>query len=312
MRSLPSGTTAVSAWILLSLGAAFSHDTSSRDADVTEAESVQAHARPMDAWGGLVWKRSSTVLLARPWLSDRLDKPDNAADESDVDWYGLFARSGIPRALPAMDVAGQVARSDPDMRRNGGVDRALHSAGDDYSMPANFTRYFDRAMIEYSSGAMLTLGYSTEVGVRRDILYANGYWAEGEFRQLTGSGPLAPGPAGLSFSHVGLGGYRPGLRRPPLDSAGFAVGVQAHFADEEANWALELGHRQEFGMSHSDLGNSGGTALTTRAQYRFAERFLLQFDAYYAITGRDSENNRDLDADTADTSALRVALKVDF
>ena len=194
MRTLPSGTTAVSAWILLSLAAAFSHDASSRDADVTEAESVQAHVRPMDAWGGLVWKRSSTVLLARPWLSDRLDKPDNAADRSDVDWYGLFARSDIPRALPAMDVAGQVARSDPDMRRNGGIDWALHSAGDDYSMPANFSRYFDRAMIEYSSGAMLTLGYSTEVGVRRDILYANGYWAEGEFRQLTGSGPLVPGP----------------------------------------------------------------------------------------------------------------------
>ena len=62
-------------------------------------------------------------------------------------------------------------------------------------------------------------------------------------------------------------------------------------------------------MNHSDLGSSSGTALTTRAQYRFAERFLLQFDAYYAITVRDSANNRDLDADT---SALRVALKVDF
>ena len=315
MRALPSGTTAVSAWIVLSLATVFSHDVSSGDADMTGAEGaepVQAYVRPMDAWNDLVRKRSSTVQLTGLWTFGHIDKLDEAPEGSDVDLPGLFAERGLSWALPSVAVAGHVAGSGRSMQFNGGVGRARHSAGDNYSMLANYSRYIDPVQNRYGSGTMLALGYSTEVGIRRDILYANGYWADGDFSRLAGSGPLPPGPLGLSFSRADLGDNRPILRSRPLDSTGFAVGVQTFFADEAANWAVELGRRQELDRDPSGPDNTSGTALTTRAQYKFAKRFLLQLDAYYALDGRDSKKHRQPDADGKDSSALRVALKVSF
>lgn len=311
-RTLPSGTTAVSASIVLSLAAVFSPDVSSGDTDGTGAGPVRAHVRPMDAWSDLVWKRSSTVQLTGLWTFGRIGKLDEAPEGSDVDLPGLFAERALSWALPAVAVAGHVAGSDRSMRFNGGVGRARHFAGNNYSMLANYSRYIDPVRNRYGSGTMLALGYSTEVGVRRDILYANGYWAAGDFMRLAGSGPLPPGPIGLSFSRAGLGDNRPVLRSRPLDTAGFAVGVQTFFADETANWAVELGRRQDLDRDQSGPGSTGGTALTTRAQYKFAKRFLLQLDAYYALDGRDSKSHRQPDADGKDPSALRVALKVSF
>ena len=156
----------------------------------------------------------------------------------------------------------------------------------------------------------MRLGYSTEVGLRRDILYANGYWAEGDFRRLASNGAPPLGPVGLSFAGVGLGGYRPALWPRQLDSAGFAVGMQTFFADNTANWAVETGHRQDLDKGDS-FGNTSGTALTTRVQYKFAERFLLQLDAYYAIHGRDAKGHQDAENDD-DSAALRMELRVNF
>lgn len=312
MRALPSGTTAVSAWIVLSLAAVFSHDVSSGDADVIGAEPARPYVRPVDTWNDLVWKRFSTLQLTGLWTFGHVNGLEEAPEGGDVDLPGLFAERGLSWALPTVAVAGHVAGGDRGMQLNDGVGRTRHSAGNNYSMLANYSRYIDPAQNRYGSGTMLALGYSTEVGVRRDILYANGYWAEGDFARSAGSGPLPPGPIGLSSSRVGLGDNRPVLRSRPLDSAGFAVGVQAFFADEAANWAVELGRRQDLDKDQSGPGNTSGTALTTRAQYKFAKRFLLQLDAYYAVDGRDSKKHPQPDADGKDSSALRVALKVSF
>ena len=280
MRARWPGTTAAPVWIALFLAAVHSHDASSRDASATGAEPVQVqdHVYTVDAWSGLVWKRSSTLHLTGPWTFGQIARPDIASDGSDSGLFGLFTEGSTLRD----------------------------------SMPASLSRHFDSALSEYSSGSMLALGYSAEFGVRRDILYANGYWAEGEFRRFAGSRPLPPRPVGLSFSHVGMGGYRPALWPRPLDSAGFAVGVQASFAGDAANWAVELGHRHEFDRALSGPGNTGETALTTRAEYRFAERFLLLLDAHYAFDSRDSANRRQADVDDRGSTALRVGLKVDF
>ena len=279
---------------------------------MTGAEPVQSYVRPMGAWNDLVWKRSSTVQLTGLWTFGHINNLDEAPGGSDADLLGLSAERGLSWALPTVAVAGHVAGSDRGMQFNGGVDRARHSAGNNYSMLANYSRYIDPVQNRYGSETMLALGYSTEVGVRRDILYANGYWAEGDFRRLAGNGPLPPGPIGLSSSRVGLGDNRPVLWSRPLDSAGFAVGVQTFFANDAANWAVELGRRQDLDKDQFGLGNTSGTALTTRAQYMFAKHFLLQLDAYYAIDGRDSKTHRQPDADGKDSSALRVALKVSF
>ena len=312
VRTLPSGTTAVSAWIVLSLAPVFSHDVSSGDADVMGAEPAQSYIRPMDAWTDLAWKRSSTVQLTGLWTFGHVNELEEAPEGGDVDLPGLFAETGLSWALPTVAVAGHVAGSDRGMQFDDGVGRARHSAGNSYSMLANYSRYIDPVQNRYGSETMLALGYSTEVGVRRDILYANGYWAEGDFGRLAGSGPLPPGPIGLSSSRAGLGDNRPVLWSRPLDSAGFAVGVQAFFADEAANWAVELGRRQDLDKDRSGPGNTSGTALTTRAQYKFAKRFLLQLDAYYAVDDRDSKKHPQPDADGKESSALRVALKVSF
>ena len=262
---------------------------------------------------------SSEPQLMGLWALDRIDKSDGAAETRDVNLFGLFTEGDFPWQLRDADVAGTIAGRDWDEHVNGGVGWTGHSAGNNYSMHANFSRYFDPMQTKYASGSLTVLGYSTEVGLRRDILYANGYWAEGDFKRPASSGPPPLGPVGLSFSGVGLGGHHPALWPRPLDSAGFAVGMQRFFADDTVRWTVEVGHRQDFDKDHPALGNTGGTALNTHAQYKFSEHFLLQLDAYYAIHGRDSqadhrqESYRGQDAKNAkDSSALRVELRVNF
>ena len=253
---------------------------------------------------------SSGVRLTGLWVFDHINKFNNSPDKSDVDLFGLFAEGDFPWGLLEVDVARTNADRDRGKQVNAGVGWTGHSAGNNYSMHANFSRYFDPPRNRYDSGSLLVLGYSTEVGLRRDILYANGYWAEEDFRRLASSGPPPLGPVGLSFAGVGLGGYRPALWPRPLDSAGFAVGMQTFFADNTANWAVEVGHRQDLDKGDS-FGNTSGTALTTRVQYKFAERFLLQLDAYYAIHGRDAKGHQDAENDD-DSAALRMELRVNF
>ena len=253
---------------------------------------------------------SSGVRLTGLWAFDHVNRFNNSPDKGDVDLFGLFAEGDFPWGLLEVDVAGVDADRDRGRQINAGAGWTGHSAGGNYSMHANFSRYFDPPQSWYESGSLLVLGYSTEVGFRRDILYANGYWAEGDFRRLASSGPPPLGPVGLSFAGVGLGGYRPALWSRPLDSAGFAVGMQTFFAESAANWAVEVGHRLDLDKGDT-FGNTSGTALTTRAQYKFAERFLLQLDAYYAIHGHDAKGHQDAENDD-DSAALRLELRVNF
>ena len=253
---------------------------------------------------------SSGVRLTGQWAFDHIGRFDNAPDKSDVDRFGLFTEGDFPSGLPEANVAGTTAGRFRGGQVSGGVGWTEQFAGNNYSMHAIFSRYFDPMRNRYDSGSMLGLGYSTQVGLRRDILYANGYWAEGDSGRPA-SGGLPSGPVGLSFSGGGLGGHRPALWPRPLDSAGFAVGMQAFLADEAANWAVELGHRQDLGNEQPMSGNTSATALTTRFRHTFTERFLLQFDAYYALHGRDSKGRQDTE-DDGDSSALRVELRVNF
>ena len=253
---------------------------------------------------------SSGVRLTGLWAFDHINRADNAPDSSDVDLFGLFAEGDFPWGLLEVDVARTIAGRDRGEQVNAGVGWTGHFAGNNYSVHANASRFFDPVRKAYDSGSLLVLGYSTEVGLRRDILYANGYWAEGDFRRLASSGPPPLGPVGLAFAGVGLGGHRPALWPRPLDSAGFAVGMQTFFADGTVNWAVELGHRQDLAKD-DPLGNTSGTALTTRAQYKLAQRFLLQLDAYYAVHAGDSKGHQDAENDD-DSSALRVELGVNF
>ena len=254
---------------------------------------------------------SSGIRAMGLWAFDHINKADDAPDESGVNLFGLFVEGDFPWGLLEVDVARTVAGRDRGEQFNSGMGWTGHSAGNNYSVHVNFSRFFDSAQMRYDSGTLLALGYSTEFGLRRDIVYANSYWAEGDFRRLASSGPPPLGPIGLSFDGAGRGGYRPALWPRPLDSAGFAVGMQTYFADEALNWAVELGHRQDLDKTHSMFDNTSGTALTTRAQYKLAERFLLQLDAFYAVHGRDSKGLQDKKYDD-DSSALRVALRVNF
>ena len=253
---------------------------------------------------------SSGVRLTGLWVFDHIGRFDNAPDKSGVDRFGLFTGVEFPSGLPEADAAGTTAGRVRSRQVSSGIGWTEHFAGNNYSMHAIFSRYFDPMRNRYDSGSMLGLGYSTEVGLRRDILYANGYWAEGVSRRPASDG-LPSGPVGLSFSGVGPWGHRPARWPRPLDSAGFAVGMQAFMADEAANWAVELGHRQDLGKEQPMSGSTSATALTTRFQHTFTEHFLLQFDAYYALHGRDPMGRQDTE-DDGDSSALRVELRVTF
>ena len=267
-------------------------------------------------WGA-VWQTAPWVHGAQRVADPSTDGNRRTRPKGDLaemaTRMGLFAEGDFPWGLLEVDVARTIAGWDRGDQVNSGVRWTGHSAGNNYSMHANFSRYFDPMLKKHDSGSLMALGYSTQVGLRRDILYANGYWAEGDFRRLAGSGPPPLGPIDLSFSGVGLGGHHPSLWPRPLDSAGFAVGMQTFFAEETAHLAVAVGHRHDLDKEHAMLGNTSATTLSTRARYRFGERFLLQMDAYYAIHDRDSKIYRNQDAENhKDSSALRVELRVSF
>ena len=253
---------------------------------------------------------SPGVRMMGLWAFGQVGKFDGTPGESDLNLFGLFVERSSPRGSPDAGRAGSIADRHRSDQFNGGVGWTGQSAGNDYSINANFSRHFDPTQRKYDDGSLLALGYSTEIGYRRDILYANGYWAEGDFRRLANSGPPPLGPIGLSFAGIGLRGYRPAPWPRLLDSAGFAVGMRTFFAEQAANWTVELGHQQE--LEKEDwLGSTAGTSVTTRAQFRLAESFMLQMDAFYAIHGRGSNGPRDADYDD-DSAALRVELRVNF
>lgn len=264
-------------------------------------------------------EESSGVRLLGPWWFDPIGDFDSVPDTSDVDRFGRLDEEYFSWKSPGAGAVWPRLAEDRGEQVVGGVGWTGYSAGNNYSMHARFSRYFDPMRRRYDSGSLTILGYSTEVGLRRDILYANGYWAEGDFRPPASGGPPTFGPVGPPSPGAGLGGHHPALWPGPLDSAGFAVGMQSFLADEAVNWTVELGHRQDLDPYRHGLDDTGGTALTTHARYKFAERFLLRLDAYYAIDDRESqayrhrENHRRRDAEN-DTysSALRVELRVNF
>ena len=251
------------------------------------------------------------MRLTGLWAVEHGGEAHVARDRSDVGLFGLLAA----REFPWGSLTVGVARTFAGGHRNEGVDGGIgwmgHRAGDDWMHTDSF-RYADPMEKRYDSGSLLAIGYSTEVGLRRDVLYASGYWTDGGLRRSASGTPSSLGLAGLSFSSAGIGDHRPDLRSGRLDSAGFAVGMRTFFADEAANWAVELGHRQHLDDARAGSGNRSGTALTTRARYRFAERFLVQLDAYYAIDGTDSKNRHQEVENGRHSSALRVELRVDF
>ena len=143
------------------------------------------------------------------------------------------------------------------------------------------------------------------------MMYANGYWAEGIVGRLASSSPAPLEPVGLSFSGVGLGGYRPSLWHRHLDTAGFAVGLRTFFAEEAANLTVELGHRQDLDQGRAAMGDISEFAVATRFQYRFTDRLHLRMDAYHAMLTDDWRDSRDTRTD-GDSSALRVEVRVNF
>lgn len=264
---------------------------------------------------------SSGLRIAGLWAFDHINEPTGMPDNRDVDLFGLFVEGDFPWGLLELDVAGTVAGEERGKQINAGVGWTGHIAGNNYSVHANVSNHYDQSAeverVKDFDGALLVAGYSTEVNLRRDLLYANGYWAEGDYGRVASNGTPPLGPVGLSFAGVGLGGYRPALWPRPLDSAGFAVGWQMFFNEERTNWVIELAHRQDFAKDN-DLGDTSGLArdtsglaLTTRVQQKIFEHLMLQLDAYYALHSSDDLGPQDAESDD-DSAAIRLELRVNF
>lgn len=198
-----------------------------------------------------------------------------------------------------------------NVRWSGAAGRTGHSGANDYSLRANASRHFDHTQTDDLDGALMVLGFTRTLGIRRDNLYANGYWAEGDFRTLASGSRPSLGPIGLSFAGVGVEGNRSAMWPRPLDATGVAVGLQTFIAEDDVNWTVELGHRQDLDRDRAVIVDTSSTALATRVQYRFANRFLLQMDAYHAMLVSDPNRPRNGDSN-AGSSAVRVELRVSF
>ena len=257
---------------------------------------------------------SSGIRIAGLWAFDHVNEPTSMPDERDVDLFGLFIEGDFPWGLLELDVAGTVAGEERGKQVNAGVGWTGHIAGNNYSVYANVSHHYDQSAavkeVKDFDGALLVGGYSTEVNLRRDLLYATGYWAAGDFGRVASNATPPLGPIGLSFAGVGLGGYRPALWPRPLDSAGFAAGYQMFFNEERTNWVVEVAHRQDLAKDDTP-GDTSGLALTTRVQQKLFEHLMLQLDAYYAIHSDDGGRPQDAETDE-DSSAVRLELRVNF
>ena len=268
-------------------------------------------------------KGSSGLRFTGLWAFDDINESNGAEDARRVDLFGLFVEGDFPWGLLEVDVAATVSGRHRGNQINGGIGWTGHVGGNNYSARANISRHFGQT-IDASrglnvrpngpdkdyDGALLTLGYSTELGLAHDVLYATGYWARGDFRRLASNGTPPLGPIGLSFAGAGLGIYRPALWPRALDSVGFALGVQKFFADQAGNWALELACRDDL-EEMDEFGQTGGLALTTRFQYKIAKRMMVQIDAYHAVLRGDDLGPQDAEKDD-DSWATRMEWRVNF
>ena len=264
---------------------------------------------------------SSGMHVLGLWGFHHVNESGNARDRRDVDLFALSVEGDFPWGLLEVDVGGTVADKRRGNQINGGVGWTGHPGIHNLSAHANFSSHTNQTIdaarglnvlpngVEKDyDGTLLVLGYSREIGLRHDLIYATGYWANGYFGRLASNASPPLGPVGLSFAGVGLGAYRPALWPAPLDSLGAAVGVQKFLLEERANVTLEIAHRYDL-EKDDPFGNTSGFAVTTRVQYKIAERFMLQLDAFYAVHSDDSGPPQDAETDE-DSSAVRLELRI--
>ncbi|MCA8938879.1 MAG: hypothetical protein KDB07_03690 [Planctomycetes bacterium] len=119
----------------------------------------------------------------------------------------------------------------------------------------------------------------------KNILYFNGYIAEGEFssaaRDPRFGGVL--GPVGVAFADIGLGAFPSALSSNPANSVGGALGWQIFNEDKRRNLVLELAAR-----APNDEVNEGTLAVVTRFQQAFWTRIVWRVDGYGALPHGDS------------------------
>ncbi len=278
------------------------------------------------------------------WGFDNINEANGGNDQRSTKLALLSVEGDFPWGLLELDVGktfGDRIRGD---QVNAGIGWTHHFAGNNFSIHANYSQHGNQLVrqaqteerVSTVAGAMVTsivttaapvnvrpngqpkdydgglvvASYSTEVTPAHDILYASGYWAQGDFARLASNGTPPLGPVGLSFAGVGMGSYRPALWPRPLDSFGYAVGAQFFFDDEFGNLAVEFAQRHDL-EDGDEFGETGGSAITMRYQQKFANRFLLQVDAYRAWLKGRAAGFQDRDDDD-DSAALRVELRMNF
>ena len=248
---------------------------------------------------------SSGVRVLGIWGFDHFNEP---RFDGDADLFLLSAEGNFPWGLLEVDVGARFADSPLGDQYNAGIGWTHHIGLGNYTLHVNFS---NPAKAESNDEAYLVVaGYSREINIRRDLVYALGFWADGNHLRLSSNGAPPLGTVGLSFAGNGVGGYRPALLPAPSDAAGIALGIQKFFLGESANAVFEVAHRQD--LEKRDMNrNTGGIALTTRLQYKFGNRFLLQVDGYVARLASDSVEPQDFETDN-DSAGASLQLVIGF
>ena len=253
---------------------------------------------------------SSGVRLLGIWAFGHLDEP---RFKGDADVIVLSAEGNFPWGLLEVDAGARFADSPEGDQFNAGVGWTHHIGLGNYTLHANFSNPAGSGMKD-DEAYLVVFGYSREINIRRDLVYALGFWADGSHERLSSNGAPPLGTVGLSFAGTGVGRYRPALLPAPADAAGFSIGIQRFLLGESANWVLELAHRQDLekrNRTGSTSGNTSGFALTTRLQYKFRNRFLVQFDGFVARVANDSLEFQDAENDN-DSAGASLQLVIGF
>ena len=258
------------------------------------------------AKGNLPFPGSSGLRLLGIWGFGHVNEP---RFRHDADVFILSAAGDFPWGLLEVDVGRREAVAPLGDQVNVGVGWTHHVGLNNVSLHVNHANP-DRPDTRDDEATLAVAGISREINIRRDLVYALGFLADGAHSRLASNGAPPLGPVGLSFAGNGLGRYRPALLPAPRDAAGLAVGAQRVFRQGSANAVIELAHRHDR-SDVRDSRNNGGTALTTRLQYKFLDRFLVQLDGYVARLKGDRSGPRDGENDN-DSAGVSLQLAVNF
>lgn len=208
---------------------------------------------------------------------------DNNVNDNSADLYGFFVETDIPTSTLNFDIA----FVDASLNTGGdgiyfGASAVQRIQGINTAFRANVSEAFSKIdHPEVSDGVLLFAETSFTPKRTHDLAYLNAFVGFDDYssaaRDPTAGGPL--GRVGLLFAAPAIGRAPAPLGNRTEDAFGGAIGYQAFFNGDQTQLVGEIG----FIESDAPVASTqDGVGVGLRLQHKFADRFLVQFDGFYA------------------------------